>query len=181
MSTNATLFKALHWWQLFTRKLSHLLLKANVRANECISRGNYGSLLIEMKLWDRVAEQLQKSIDIGTDIYPIAANVFQGMLAYLRSLENNHELAITILTDINYTLIQTDVESTSSYASWLPSITERRTTIKQLKPLKKPVLSLRNINFRILRRLTPSGLKPKSYWNHQRSDRPTGIPRSCRM
>ena len=66
-------------------ELLSLAVETGVRANECISRGNYGSLLIEMNKWDRAAEQLQKSIDIGTDIYPIAANVFQGMLAYLRS------------------------------------------------------------------------------------------------
>ena len=87
-----------------------IAVDTGVQANECISRGNYGSLLIEMNSWELAAEQLHKSIAIGTDIYPIAANVFKSMLAYLRSLENNHEEALSLLNEINYPLIKTDVE-----------------------------------------------------------------------
>ena len=125
-----------------------IALDTGVQANECIARGNYGSLLIEMNSWELAAEELQKSIAIGTDIYPIAANVFQSMLAYLRSLENNHEQALSLLHDINYPLMKTDVEEYTKLFMYRSNVHHRaETTIRQPKPLKKHVLLLRNINF----------------------------------
>lgn len=90
-------------------------LETGVKANECITRGNFGDLLINIGAWEQSEQELLKAIEIGTEIYPIAANVFQSTLSKLKSLEGKTDEALTILRSINTELLSTDAEEYTKF------------------------------------------------------------------
>lgn len=97
------------------KEVIHIAMDTGVKSNECIARGNYGDLLLNMGESERAAEELLSAIEIGMEIYPIAANVFTGTLARLRSLEENHTEAFRLLDTIDRDLLQTDVEEYTKF------------------------------------------------------------------
>ncbi len=97
------------------RDVIAIALETGVQSNECISRGNFGDLLMRMGKLELADSELQQAIALGVDIYPIAANVFQSSLAKLRSLQGKHSEALELLSDINQDLLRTDVEEFTKF------------------------------------------------------------------
>lgn len=116
------------------KEVINIALETGVKSNECISRGNYGDLLLNMGEFTKAAEELQRSIDIGKEIYPIAANVFTSILAKLRSMEGNHTQAFHLLETIDQDLLQSDVEE---YTKFLCISAEIHLNASQPQPAQK--------------------------------------------
>ena len=81
-----------------------------ILSNESISRGNYGELLLQTNRWDEANFQLTQAVELSREVYPVASGVFTGTLARLRSLQGQHEEAMTLLEQEIVQTVQVDPE-----------------------------------------------------------------------
>ncbi len=90
-------------------------VETGVKANECLARGNYGDMLVKMKDYEEGKRQLEMSIGLGLDTYPIATHVFRTSLANMYSLQQQHDQAVEALELVDAEFLQSDVEEYTKF------------------------------------------------------------------